>query len=342
MKRIIACCILSGFTTINCFAQKLDYTIAPWYNNKKAAVSLTLDDGIAGQYKVALPLLNQYGYKATFFVTVKIINDQKISWDLVRQAANDGHEIANHALTHPHFINIPLDTIAYESIRSNKLLDEYVPSQKVITHAYPFGEGGGDTEKDRGIRKTVSHYFIGARATKNKPYPYNKYDFAADNDDYYNVNSQMITDSASFVNFGKDLDETIAIGGWYSPTYHGVADGWIITPEGVFKKHLNELDKRKADLWVAPFKNVIQYHKERNSATLRLVKKNLRSWQLVLTDTLNRSHGWDQPLTINLRVKGKKIKNITTNSSKTPFTVHHNTATFSAVPGNDRIIIEFL
>jgi peptidoglycan/xylan/chitin deacetylase (PgdA/CDA1 family) len=340
IKRSITCCILFGSITVNCLAQKLNYTIAPWFNNKKAAVSLTLDDGIAGQYKIALPLLNQHGYKATFFVTVKIINDQKISWDLVRQAAADGHEIANHALTHPHFINIPLDTIAYESIQSNKLLDKYVPAQRVITHAYPFGEGGANTEKDKGIRKVVSRYFIGARATQNKLYAYNKYDFAADNDDYYNVNSQMITDSASFANFGKYLDETIAVGGWFSPTYHGVADGWIITPENVFRNHLNELDKRKADLWVAPFKNVIQYHKERNSAKLTLVNSTKNSWRLAFTDTLNNRQNFDQALTINLSVP-KKIAGISQNSKPVDFVMDRNKVVFNAVPGRNKILITF-
>jgi peptidoglycan/xylan/chitin deacetylase (PgdA/CDA1 family) len=323
------------------FSQQLKYTIAPWFDNKKAAVSLTLDDGIAGQYKVALPLLNRHGYKATFFVTVKIINDQRISWDLVREAAADGHEIANHALTHPHFSSIALDTIAKESVLSNELLNKYIPSQRVITHAYPFGDGGGNTDKDKSIRKTVARYFIGARATQNKPYPYNKYDFAAANDDYYNVNSQMITDSASFNGFGRYLDETIAIGGWFSPTYHGVADGWIITPAAVFENHLKELDKRKASLWVAPFKNVVQYHKERNSARLILVSKTATSWQLALSDTLSNRADWDQPLTINLHVSGRKIKSVMHGPDQLPFTVFNGIAVFNAVPGRQRITIKF-
>ncbi|TSD67258.1 polysaccharide deacetylase family protein [Inquilinus sp. KBS0705] len=298
--KTLACCILSCIITISCFAQKLDYTIAPWLNNKKAAVSLTFDDGIKGQYLVALPLLNQYGYKGTFFMTVKIINDQHISWGLVRKAALDGHEIANHALTHPHFTGLPLDSIAYECAQSNQLFNQYIPSQKVITHAYPFGDGGGNTAGDRAIRRAVSPYFIAARVTRNKPYAYNPYDFAKTNDDYYNINSLMITDSASFVDFGKNTDETIAAGGYLCVTYHGVADGWIITPADVFKKHLDELKKREADLWIAPFKNVMQYHKERNSARLTAVITTKKSWKLSLTDTLGNQQNWDQPLPLTL------------------------------------------
>lgn len=339
--KFISCYILLCLITVNGFAQKLDYTIAPWFNNKKAAVSLTLDDGIAGQYTVALPMLNKHGYKATFFITVKIINDQKISWDMVRKAALSGHEIASHALTHPHFTTMPLDSIAYESMESNKELDQYISSQKVITHAYPFGDGGGNTDKDKAIRKTVSQYFIGARATQNRPYAYNKYDFAATNDDYYNVNSQMITDSASFVDFGKYLDQTITVGGWFCPTYHGVADGWIITPAAVFEKHLTELDKRKAELWVAPFKNVIQYHRERNSAKLTLLNKTTKSWVLSLTDTLANQADFDQALTVNLRVH-QPIKSISQKGRAVYFKVEGDMVIFNVVPGADKIYIAFL
>jgi peptidoglycan/xylan/chitin deacetylase (PgdA/CDA1 family) len=321
--------------------QKLKYTIAPWFQNKKAAVSLTFDDGIPGQYAVALPFLNKYGFKGTFFMSVSIVNSQHISWELINKAALEGHEIANHALTHPHFIKIPLDTIAWESAESNKQMDALLPAQKMITHAYPFGEGGGNTEKDKGIRKTVVPYFIGARATQNKPYSYNTYDFAKTNDDYYNINSQMISDSASMANFGKYIDETIAVRGWFCPTYHGIEDGWIITPGKVFAQHLAELEKRKDSVWIAPFKNVIQYHKERNSATLELVEKKAWVWKLSLTDTLTNRQNWDQPLTINLNTNRLFVKSIVQGRKPIPFKQKGDMVIFDAVPGKDDVDVAF-
>ncbi|RYU92130.1 hypothetical protein EWM62_01425 [Mucilaginibacter terrigena] len=342
--KYLCCIILSVFVSLNGFAQKankLDYTIAPWFNNKKAAVTLTFDDGPRGQYYVALPLLIEHGFKSTFFVTVKTIEDHLKNWDKVNEAALAGNEIANHCVTHPHFKNMPLDSIAIESIQSNKLINGYVPLQKVITHAYPFGEGGGNTEKDKGIRQTISKLFIGARATQNKPYAYNKYNFAQTNDDYYNVNSIMIADSASMNDFGKYIDQTITEGGWFCPTYHGVADGWIITPETVFKKHLAELEQRKANIWIAPFKNVIQYHKERNCAKLTAVNRTTKSWKLLLTDTLSNRQNFDQPLTINLNVNGRKVTSVTQKEKRIDFVMDKNTLVFNAVPGNDKIIIAF-
>jgi peptidoglycan/xylan/chitin deacetylase (PgdA/CDA1 family) len=342
--KFLICFILSGFVSFCCFAQKAakpDYTIAPWFNNKKAAVTLTFDDGLRGQFYVALPLLMQHGFKSTVFVTVKTIDSQLKNWDLVNKAALAGNEIANHCIMHPHFKNITLDSIAIESVGSNKLINDYVPSQKVITHAYPFGEGGGNTEKDKGIRQTISKLFIGARATQNKPYAYNKYDFAKTNDDYYNVNSAMIADSASMADFGKHIDQTIADGGWFCPTYHGVADGWIITPEAVFKEHLAELEQRKTDLWIAPFKNVIQYHKERNCAKLTVISRTTKSWKLLLTDTLSNSNDFAQALTINLNIYGHKVKSITQNGARIDFVMDKRKVVFNAVPCDNKIVVIF-
>lgn len=321
--------------------KQLNYTIARWFNNKKAAVSLTFDDGIPGQYTVAVPLLDKYGFKGTFFMSVKIVNSQHISWSVINKAALEGHEIANHALTHPHFTGNSLDTIAYECAEATKEMNMLVPAQKMITHAYPFGDGGGNTEQDKAIRRTVAPYFIGARATKNRPEPYNVYDFAKTNDDYYNINSQMITDSASFVDFGKYVDQTITVGGWFCPTYHGIHDGWIITPTEVFAKHLEELEKRKASLWIAPFKNVIQYHRERNSAALKAIRQTGKIWVLSLTDTLGNSNNFDQPLTINLKVNHAVVKSIIQKGKKAPFKASGDWLVFNAVPGNDNIVIGF-
>ncbi|RFZ94475.1 hypothetical protein D0C36_02695 [Mucilaginibacter conchicola] len=341
LKRKYSLTIGLLFGNLWCFAQKPLYTIAPWFNNKKAAVTLTLDDGPAGQFTVALPLLIQHHINATYFVTVNTINKQLKNWDLVNRAAMAGNEIANHCVTHPHFLKIPIDSVAIENASSNHLIDCYVPSQKVITQAYPFGDGGGITAKDSAIRKVAAKYFIGARATQNRPYAFNRYDFAKTNDDYYNVNSAMIADSASMTDFGKYIDQTIAAGGWFCPTYHGVADGWIITPEAVFRKHLDEIESRRPQLWIATFKDVIKYHRERNSASLKLLNKSASVWKLVLKDTLDNKV-YDHPLTVNLRIpKGKMVKAISRKGKTISYQTNADGITFNAVPSAVPINISF-
>jgi peptidoglycan/xylan/chitin deacetylase (PgdA/CDA1 family) len=316
----------------------LRYTIAKWHNESKAAVSLTFDDGISGQFTLAVPLLNSHHMLATFFVTTKTLVAQLGNWQLAEAAASAGHEIANHSLTHPHFNAISPDTISYELSAANMQIEDHIKPARSLTHAYPYGEGGLNGPAEAAIRAVVRQQFIAARATRNNRLTYNKYNFADTNDDYYTINSDMIADSASMAGFPNELDSCIAAGGWYVPTYHGIEDGWLITPVTIFKNHLAELEKRKALLWIAPFVNVVKYHKERNCATLTLLSETSKSLQIILQDTLSDETVWNEPLTIRLAFGGKAAS-VRQGTSTIPFVVSGDEIIFNAVPGKDAILI---
>jgi peptidoglycan/xylan/chitin deacetylase (PgdA/CDA1 family) len=49
-------------------AQISQTEISKWQYNKSAAVSLTLDDGSINQFRIAVPILDGYGFPATFFI----------------------------------------------------------------------------------------------------------------------------------------------------------------------------------------------------------------------------------------------------------------------------------
>jgi len=318
---------------------KLNYTIAPWLNNKKAALSLTFDDAINGQFTVALPMLNSYGFRGTFFIITSLVQPQLKGWQPVIDAANSGHEIASHTVTHPFLHKTPVDSIVWQFTEGNTIIGEKIPHQGTLTMAYPYGDGGNATDSERIVRDIAQKYFTGARATRNNKLPYNTYDFAKTNDDYYKVNSDMIADSASIQSFGAHLDETIQAGGWYVPTYHGIENGWIIVKKDEFAKHLAIIDSRKQDLWIAPFSDVLQYHRERNCAILSFVSNNKHSLKLSLTDTLPINMTYHQPLTINMVVDGYIVAKIERGGKELPFETNGNTISFNAVPGKETITV---
>lgn len=317
----------------------LNYTIARWKDNKKAAASITLDDAIIGQFTIATPLLKKYDTRATFFITINIMQQQKISWQMIKAAADNGNEIANHTITHPYLRRLQPDSIAYQVDACNKIITQNIPSQKSETHAYPFGDGGNETDSERNVRNVMKDYCIGARATRNNSLAYNTYDFAKLNDDYYKVNSDMIADSATMADMPLRLDETIDAGGWYVPTYHGIENGWIITPATVFEKHLQEYDKRKGVLWIATFAEALKYHRERNCATLKTVTEDAHTLTLELTDTLASEAVWNEPLTINLTPAGYTIKTIVQGGAQVPFKIESGVVIFNVVPGKNKIVI---
>ncbi|MUI13527.1 polysaccharide deacetylase family protein [Massilia dura] len=70
-----------------------------WPNGERAAVSLAYDDAADSQLDNAIPTLNRYGVKGTFYLTLSspTIDSRLAEW---RAAARQGHELANHTLFH--------------------------------------------------------------------------------------------------------------------------------------------------------------------------------------------------------------------------------------------------
>jgi len=69
-----------------------------WPEGKRVAVSLTFDDARPSQLDVGVPLLNRHGVKATFYLSPRRAATRLEGW---KKAAADGHEMANHSLSHP-------------------------------------------------------------------------------------------------------------------------------------------------------------------------------------------------------------------------------------------------
>jgi peptidoglycan/xylan/chitin deacetylase (PgdA/CDA1 family) len=69
-----------------------------WPEGKRAAVSLSFDDGRLSQVDTGLLLFRRLGIKVTFFLESSAVEKRLAGW---RQAVADGHEIGNHTVRHP-------------------------------------------------------------------------------------------------------------------------------------------------------------------------------------------------------------------------------------------------
>lgn len=69
-----------------------------WPDGKKVAVSLSFDDARLSQVDAGIPALDEYGVKATFYVSIDPMKERLEGW---KKAVAAGHEIGNHSLTHP-------------------------------------------------------------------------------------------------------------------------------------------------------------------------------------------------------------------------------------------------
>ena len=70
----------------------------PWPEGKKMAISLSFDDARLSNPDFGVPLLDEYGVKATFFVVPSSVQRKLEGW---KKAVASGHEMANHSIQHP-------------------------------------------------------------------------------------------------------------------------------------------------------------------------------------------------------------------------------------------------
>lgn len=71
----------------------------PWPDGARAAVSLAYDDALDSQLDVAIPALDKYGLKGSFYLQLSnpAVAGRLEAW---RAAARNGHELGNHSLFH--------------------------------------------------------------------------------------------------------------------------------------------------------------------------------------------------------------------------------------------------
>ena len=93
----------------------INYNIATWKDFKTASVSLTFDDGVITQFTKALPILDRYNLKGSFFI---VINEMPISWGQIKSYVDNGHEFGSHTLTHPFLTHLTGENIVPQIKRS--------------------------------------------------------------------------------------------------------------------------------------------------------------------------------------------------------------------------------
>ena len=67
-------------------------------------VVLTFDDSVRSQYTTVRPLLKQFGFGATFFITegfsFRTNKQDYLTWSQIAELNRDGFEIGNHTQNH--------------------------------------------------------------------------------------------------------------------------------------------------------------------------------------------------------------------------------------------------
>lgn len=102
-------------------------------------IILTFDDGFKGNYEFALPVLKNYGFKATFFVIVnKIGESQMMTWEHLEELSETGMSIQSHTLSHRALGLLDPGEIANELKVSKDKLEQSL-SSSIDFLSFPYG-----------------------------------------------------------------------------------------------------------------------------------------------------------------------------------------------------------
>ena len=148
---------------------------SPWQSNRQGAISLSFDDGSQSQLDIAVPILEEYGLRGTFYINPRGDDwrERLAPW---RQVALAGHEVGNHTINHVCSRNFgwgegakSLETSTLEDIESDiveaqKRLNQLLPEQPVRTFCYPcYQNFVGEGATRQSYTPIVAKHFPAAR-----------------------------------------------------------------------------------------------------------------------------------------------------------------------------------
>lgn len=116
-------------------------TVSEFLDNKeKNSISVTFDDGWEGAFNIALPILKEFGYRCTYFITKDFIGREGfIDEKGIMMASEAGMEIGVHGITHRMLSNCSNDEIIWEFSHCKQYL-ESLTGQKVVSASMPGGD----------------------------------------------------------------------------------------------------------------------------------------------------------------------------------------------------------
>lgn len=223
-------------------------TIAPYWGNRSAALSLTFDDGLEEHFSQVFPQLQQRGLKASFCLVGQNVDGNNkygpcLTWAQVRAMSDAGMEMTNHGWAHQNVTKLSGEALRYE-IEHN---DTVIWRQ---TGRFPrtfFYQGNRHNEQTIALAERNR---VGTRTRQ------------------VSLGSKR---SPSW--FRQQLRQWIDTQAWGITMTHGISYGYdhFVNPDSLWRM-FDDAAQLQDTLWIATFQDVAAYLKERNAISLKIRK----------------------------------------------------------------------
>ena len=259
------------------------YFLAPYKDNKQCAISYTFDDGLQEHYTLVYPQLEKFGFKGTFWVCSKIIDDKKaalgkprMTWEQMKEMASHGHEISNHGWSHMILKGKLQEDIRMEIARNDSVIQSHI-GKWPLTFCYP-----GNFMDEQAMR-IASEGRVGTRT----------YQYAMGGERSHSTPDKL----------EKWVKGLLVAGEWGVAMVHGITYGYdYFSDPSVLWNHLAEVKRQENCIWVATFQDIATYVRTWMNTRLEIIEYEN---QVTLVPHCDLGDDWIVPLTLVIDLKDR-------------------------------------
>ena len=129
----------NGYTTIDLY--DLSRAIVDKQDLPEKPIILTFDDGYLDNYENAYPILEEFGFKGTFFIPTEFIDfgrEGYMNWEQIEEMSVKGHRMEPHSRTHPDLRDRRREFLIWEILGPIETLEAHI-GYKPRYFSYPAG-----------------------------------------------------------------------------------------------------------------------------------------------------------------------------------------------------------
>ncbi|CAH0998052.1 hypothetical protein EMA8858_04187 [Emticicia aquatica] len=244
-----------------------------YWNGKPAAISLTYDDGYVSNLDIAIPQLENSGFRGTFNLHIQ---NPEVQANVSRwkTAFENGHDISNHSMSHycgRQLIELTTEELIEEVGGAEDWLIKNIGYDKHRSYAYPCTECFPNEKLFDGsimpenfsnaYRRLVQDIYMISRTGYGR-INNDISKFAGSYTHEIDANAILFDKPSRLEPFVDYCKQALNSGGWAVIAFHGIGDKNYPTDPNVHQELVNYLKQNEDSYWVAPLRDVAKYIRE--------------------------------------------------------------------------------